>query len=167
MTNKGIQAWVDNHLDYEGDGCLIWPFARTQSGYAKMGYKGRTWLTTRLICTKIHGEAPAGMEAAHSCHNGSGGCVHPKHLRWATPVENAADREATERHNRGRNNPAAKLTEDDVVSIRYLCEYMPQLHVAKMFGVAKETVFGIYRAGRWPHVTRNHTITERVPVPSV
>ncbi len=169
MTKKYVMEWLLSHVNHKGDECLIWPFARASNGYAKMGWDGKTCTATRVMCEIKDGPPPSDIhEAAHSCGKGHLGCIHPEHLRWATPVENAKDREITERHNRGTNNPASKLTEDDVVSIRYLCEAgVKQRQVARMFGIAFETVFGIYRSGRWPHVTRNHTVIERVSAQSV
>jgi len=159
-----VMKWVEAHLGHDGDDCLIWPFASSPNGYGHMTVNQKHWSSHRYICFRVNGLPPSQThQAAHSCNNGHLGCVNPRHLRWATPKENCADTQATNNHDRGENNPSAKLTEDDVVSIRYLCANgVRQRKVSRMFGVAPETVFGIYRSGRWPHVTRNHTVTQAV-----
>jgi len=78
-------------LAYDGDDCLIWPFANIK-GYAQIRINGRTSLVTRLVCEAEHGPAPTdSLDAAHSCGKGHLGCVTKRHLSWKTRLENMAD----------------------------------------------------------------------------
>src|SRR3990167_5821208 len=85
-------AWLRAHADYHGDDCLIWPFARKQDGRGQIGYEGETYGAHEFMCILVNGPAPSPIhETAHSCGNGHGGCVNPKHLSWKTPTENHID----------------------------------------------------------------------------
>lgn len=81
-------------LKYDGDACLMWPFQWPECDYyPRIKYNGKTVKVHRAVCLEAHGPAPEGKnEVAHSCGNGIQGCCNPKHLRWATHVENMADR---------------------------------------------------------------------------
>lgn len=86
--------WLLDHMDYDGDGCLTWPFATGTDGRGMLSshYQG-TPQAHRVMTILTKGPPPSDIhEAAHSCGKGHEGCVHPKHLRWATPLENAADK---------------------------------------------------------------------------
>ena len=77
---------------YEGDECLIWPFARNSQGYGHIRLNGSMVLVTRRVCEADHGEPTDGQSfALHSCGNGHLGCVNRQHLRWGSQVENMAD----------------------------------------------------------------------------
>lgn len=92
-TEKGMPlAWIDEHRNYSGDECLIWPFARTQKGYGTVKIDRRTTSVHRIMCEALNGPAPENMQAAHSCGQGFAGCVNPRHLRWATAAENTDDK---------------------------------------------------------------------------
>src|SRR5260221_680223 len=93
-----IPKWLREYADYSGDECLTWPFARYPDGRANMngGYP------TRAMCELAYGPAPSPKhEAAHSCGKGHEACVNPRHLRWATPKENAADKKIHGTHIKG------------------------------------------------------------------
>lgn len=98
--------------------CIPWPFAKNpKSGYGVFQVKKTTTTAHRKQCELAHGAAPSPEhQAAHSCGNRM--CVNPKHIRWATKVENAADRwlHGTQVH--GERQWYSKLTRDQVKEIR-------------------------------------------------
>ena len=80
------------------------------NGYPVVEWEGRQQYANRVICTLAHGFPPSSLhESAHSCKSNRV-CCNPKHLRWATHMENCADREA-----HGTNG--SKITIDDAVLI--------------------------------------------------
>lgn len=130
--------------------CIAWPYARLTNGYACLSRGRKSYLVSRLICEHLHGPAPSVRhEAAHSCNNGHDGCVNPQHLRWATPVENAADKVVAGTDNRGERCGTSKLTEKDVVEIRTLAASMTHRDIAARFSVARTTVTLIVGRKNW------------------
>lgn len=135
-----VAAWINAHLDFDGEECLIWPFSRDQYGYGK----------SRRMCEEAHGAPPSkDHHAAHSCGQGHNGCVHPKHLRWATRKENQQEMVDHGNSLRGEKNPSTSLSEDDVREIRRLCKGLPQALVASQFSVSQGAVSRIARRETW------------------
>lgn len=154
--------WMVEHLDHDADECLIWPFGRTGSGYGAIYDGGSQKLAHRWVCLKVHGPAPTSRhEAGHTCGRGHDGCVHPKHLYWASPVENAQDRWAHGTQPHGEGAPNARLTEDQVVAIWGLRGVQTTEATAKQFGIAKGTVSWIWTGRSWSWLTGARNVGHR------
>lgn len=134
-------------LPFDGDECLIWPYTRDGFGYGKTSDGS---YVHRLVCEAANGPPPSpSHEVAHSCGNGHGGCISPKHVRWATRGENARDKVLHGRSLRGAKNPTAKLTEAQILQIRSLKDELTQAAIAKKFGVSKQTISLILKGEVW------------------
>lgn len=135
------------------DGCIRWPF--TTHGNPK-----RPWVSlegkkrgsvSRFICEIASGINPGPkIHAAHNC--GKEWCVNPKHIRWATPKENANDKISHGTVCCGERQGRSKLTDEDVIKIRSLEGKMTNVAIAKMFGVKDMQVGRIIRRERWKHL---------------
>ena len=142
-------AWIREHVSYQGDDCLIWPFS-TNRGYGQLGINGKVRKAHRIMCEMAHGSAPSRLhEAAHSCGRGHLGCVNPKHLSWKTSSENAHDRRL---HGspEGGNGTRTILTDDQVREIRHLKGRLSQVKIAKKFGISRGSVEYWHRHERPP-----------------
>lgn len=139
-------------LQFSGDDCLIWPFRRDKIGYARIDLNARNMIASRIICEEVHGPAPSGMDAAHSCGNGHLGCVNPRHLSWKTHAENMADMVRHGRSTRGDRNAQAKIGERDAIFIRSQRGKMTQEALAKMFGLHQSHISDIQAGKRWAHI---------------
>lgn len=158
---------LDRIANYTGDECVIWPFYRNDAGYGVIGTtENKTALVPRVICTIVRGPPPTPKhETAHSCGNGHLGCGTPKHLRWATRLENSKDRIS---HGRA----AKKLTPDQARSIftRAIAGEDAEL-IAGDFSIKATTVIQIKRGHIWSWATgvaqKPYRRSENAPRPDV
>lgn len=136
-------------LPYDGDQCLVWPYSRTVNGYAQLNCGRQKLSVHRLVCEDAYGPPPTRLhEVAHSCGNRS--CVARTHLRWATHVENEADKLAHGTHQFGERNPQSRLTDAEVEQIRALRGQQTQREIAAKFNVSQSAVSFIQTGSRWP-----------------
>lgn len=145
VHNRGNGAavrWLREHASYDGDGCLIWPFARLKNGYGTLAYLGDCHYAHRFMCELVNGPPPSPLhETAHSCGKGHEGCAHPKHLSWKTKSGNMLDSKRHGTHIRSRRN---RLKPEQVAHIRALKGTMTQAEIAGMFKISEPTVRDIY-----------------------
>lgn len=154
-TAPGVAAaWLLSHANYEGDGCLFWPFGKLPAGYGTVDFGEGTVLAHRRMCELRHGKPPsADLDAAHSC--GRESCVNPNHLRWATSTENQADKLIHDTHLRGERNHQHKLTCDEVRQIRsvYAAGNIKMDDLAEIHAVGKSTIFKVVHRESWGWLT--------------
>jgi HNH endonuclease len=145
------RKFLERAFDYFGDECLIWPYGKDGAGYAEINDDGKPTLVHRLVCVAAHGVRPSPQhEVAHSCGRGNQGCISAQHLRWATGVENQADRVAHGTSNRGEGNPQSRLTISDIQEIRRLAsEGVKPTEIAARFSVHRSHVDSIVRGAAW------------------
>lgn len=140
-------------LSYDGDECLIWPFSNNSNGYGQISKGGRPEIVSRIVCEHVNGQhPPESNHAAHLCGNGRQGCVTPKHLVWKTPLENSADRAIHGTNPRGERNGHAKLTAEDILTIRSLFGVETQRQISRQFAVSEQTICDIKKGRVWSHI---------------
>jgi hypothetical protein len=137
-------------LGSETDECLLWPFSMA-SGRPRIKINRHWHIASRYICEHAHGVAPSAKhEAAHSCGNGHLGCMNPRHIRWATKIENENDKIAHGTHNRGQRHGIAKLTEQAVLEIkRGLQSGESERSLASIFSVSRGAINSIREGRSW------------------
>lgn len=147
------QKWLYDHAGYEGEGCLKWPFATRKDGYGHVRFAGTQMYVARAMCLIIHGPPPQeGMHGAHSCGKGHEGCIHPKHVYWATPVENIGDRMRHGTSNRGRAKNQV-LTEQMVRMAKQMRARGSRIcDIARHFDVRYKTLSLIFYGKSWTWV---------------
>lgn len=131
--------------------CIEWPFARLDKGYGIIKDRDRTRTAHSVVCEMVHGVSPgASYEAAHSCGNRI--CVNPVHLRWATSVENNADKIVHGTQTSGEIHGTSRLTEEAVRFIRRNYPRLTQYELAERFSVSQSAVSGVITGRTWGHV---------------
>lgn len=128
--------------------------------YAMLDCEGnkRTARAHRLVAEAFIGPAPSpDHEAAHN--NGSRVSCFFRDLRWATRVQNDADRQVHDTSPKGERNPRAKITESDVKFIR--SEYRAIKHsegarsvveLERRFGLHRASIVNIAKGRTWTHI---------------
>lgn len=155
LRKEKTQGFLKQATSYDGEDCLIWPYARLKNGHAVINIGGKVKIVSRLVCESANGQPPSPKhEAAHSCGNGHLGCIAPKHLRWATRLENERDKFIHGTTNRGERSPMAKLTECSVREIRKRLDAgIRMAQVAREFGISPSAVLNVKTGRNWWFVT--------------
>lgn len=133
-------------LPFDGDDCLIWPYAKDQDGYARIGKR----IVTRIVCEFANGPPPvAGHQATHSCGNGHLACVSKRHLRWKSPAGNSSDMVEHGNSRRGEKHHQVVLSEETVKAIRSLQGELSQRELGEKFGVSQGAIWRIHNRKTW------------------
>lgn len=139
------------------DECWLWTAGRSSNGYGTVQACGKTRGAHREAYEANRGAgAAAGLLVRHRCDVKL--CVNPAHLEIGTFADNNRDRDERGRQvtPRGVAHGSAKLTEDDVRTIR--ATYVPRSRefstyaLARRFGVCAELIGFIVRRKLWVHV---------------
>jgi hypothetical protein len=145
QAQKALAAILVN----DSEECLFWPLSTNDNGYGVVRYAGRQQYVHRVVCEAINGPPPTSdHQASHRCHNGHLGCVTPKHLSWATPHENCAERP---RIWDGVRYIGSRLTEDEARKIRdaYARGNVTVRELGEQFGISSSHAHNIARGKRW------------------
>ena len=141
---SAVLEWMQFHVNHKGKRCLVWPFSVNWNGYGHLRPPGlgKTVYAHRYMCELVHGPAPTEThQASHSCGNGRGGCVNPKHLGWKTPSDNMMDRRAHGTSKRTKRwSQRTSLNQDQVAEIKALKGKMNQREIAEKFGISYQHV---------------------------
>lgn len=157
---QGIK-FINALLDSAPPTCVVWPMNRDPNGYGRVGYNGKLYWTHALVCELANGPRPSkDHEATHSCGNGKGGCVNPRHLKWGTRSRNQLDRRFHGTKSRGHRGASRKLTPENVAEIRALKGLETQRAIAAKFGVSDATIRDIYSGKSWKKPDRVFTVAE-------
>ena len=147
------QRFLDAALSADHRDCIIWPYGKA-NGYGRMRLRRASgWFivnVNRHVCELKRGPAPdESMEAAHSC--GVRACIQWRHLRWATCVDNSADKVLHGTLSRGEGTGVARLSDDDVLAIAK--DVRPDAAIAAEYGVGTETIRKIHAGINWSWLT--------------
>jgi hypothetical protein len=140
-------------------GCIEWTGGNTGNGYGLFYADGQMRPAHRWIFEQAHGKQPADIDVCHRCDNRR--CVNLDHLFAGTRQQNMDDALAKGRRLgrrrggiglRGELSPVAKLTADDVASIRAEREAGVILRVlARRHGVSIACIHNAVNGKSWDY----------------
>lgn len=153
----------------KGEGCWLWT-GTTSCRYGSLWVDGRLHKAHIVSWELATGETkPPGGVIMHTCD--APACVRPDHLRLGTQRENLRDAVAKgrwaggrsvglangaythpERVRQGEAHHAAKLSEEDVRTIRGLHGQVTHRALAQRFGVSQSLIQQIVYRQAWRHV---------------
>jgi len=129
-------------------GCHHWTGTIKSNGYGVININGRLAHVHRVAWELAKGSIPEGAWVLHTCDNRR--CVNPAHLWLGTQQDNIGDMVGKLRHNHGARNARAKLTVEQVRSIRQMDG--TQAEIAERFGVSGSTICRVQSGRFWKHV---------------
>lgn len=139
-----LRRWLDK-VDRSGD-CWMWKAGKSGGKYGQFHMFARPMLAHR-IGVMLAGVDPGELFVCHKCDVPL--CVRPSHMFLGTHKDNMADA-AKKGRMCGENHPLARLTNEDIIMIR--ASMLPQIILARRFGVRKQTISSIKKRRLWGHV---------------
>lgn len=143
--------------------CWYWVAHRAPNGYGRILHDDKVQDAHRVAYQLLVGPIPEGMWVLHKCDVKP--CVNPDHLYLGTVVENTRDavergrvprntlRLEPERASHGTSHYRAKVTDQDVRTIRFLASSgIPQRAIGRKFDIDQSTVSSIVTRKGWKHV---------------
>lgn len=150
ITTEDIVRFKGKYQE-QPSGCYEWQGALNERGYGEFRIDGGRKKAHRIAYTIFKGEIPEGLLVCHSCDNKK--CVNPAHLWLGTDKDNMTDKVSKNRQNKGSLVNHAKLTEEDVISIKIrLKSGQTQVSLAREYGVHPLTILSIKQGKTWTHV---------------
>lgn len=147
--NKSFWARV-----HKTDTCWLWTGTLSDKGYGTFGAgtPGGMVRAHRFSYIIHIGPIPDGLHVCHKCDVRE--CVNPEHLFLGTNADNIRDKVMKGRTPRGVGHWKAKLTEDQVLSIRnlYASGNYTYKVLAEQFGVTLTVIFFICKRRAWKHI---------------
>jgi len=119
-----------------------WEFtgAKDSHGYGRIGYKNKVFSAHRLSFYLFKHRLFKGDCVLHKCDNPR--CINPEHLFLGTQKENMLDCKTKRRHTWGQKSSLAKLSNDDIESIKYLVSLnkYSQYDLAFLFKITQSNI---------------------------
>jgi hypothetical protein len=134
-----------------GSECIIWPYS-VGGKYGLVSFNGKQTTAHRVALELAKG--PPEEDGLDACHDpilcSSSLCINPNHLRWDSRKNNVADKEISGTQLRGEEIWKAKLTKQDIMTIK--SDTRIQRDIAKEFNVSPAAICLIKKGKRWKHV---------------
>jgi len=131
--------------------CWNWKGAKDYDGYGFIKHKDGTQLRAHRVSYEIHfGTFNKNLFVCHHCDNPS--CVNPEHLFLGTNSDNQLDmyKKGLGPDLSGENNPASKLTLEEVNKIR--ADTRTHIKIATDYGISLGQISNIKRRKQWKKI---------------
>lgn len=148
---KEAEEYIQENSRVDNHGCWIWQGGTTKSGYGYGYFKGVKYHGIHRLSLRVRDRLKENPNRQIKCRHGNvngrpcpRACVNPAHLSWGSAKNNAQDRKRDETSLTGERNPSAKLTQQQVNTIRKRGKVGTYLELAE--GYSKEFGFEISRS---------------------
>ena len=133
------------------NGCWEYGGVTTKWGYGAICSDGKTFSAHRFMFENKFSAIPEGLWVLHKCDNP--GCVNPEHLFLGTTQQNTKDRNAKNRQARGVSHGRAKMSEEDVLSMRSQHKNgVPVKELAVKYSISLGNAYAIISRAKWKHI---------------
>jgi hypothetical protein len=134
--------------------CWEWTGSLNEWGYGRFYFAAKEWRAHRFSWLLHFGPIPIDQLVLHTCDNPK--CINPNHLFLGSHIDNMRDKIRKKRYKSqtGDKNFAAKLSEQDVLNIRYqyISSKISQYKLAEHYGVTRSTISAILTRRSWQHI---------------
>lgn len=153
-TTIGERFW--RHVDRaEPEHCWLWKGSKHRQGYGVFRIyplhrrkNPQFFLAHRMAWTLTHGHISLGLKVCHYCDNPP--CCNPAHLFLGTQKDNVQDAAEKGRLWSGESHQWAKLTREDVNTIRILHGSGVRIaRIARIFGRSWQGINSIITGRTW------------------
>lgn len=143
---------IDSRIEIRSaNECWSWTGSTNPDGYGIVSENGSRRVAHRVAYERVYGVIPDGLVVRHRCDNPP--CCNPSHLVVGTHADNSKDMVERGRSAKGIAHPGARLTDEEVRSIRSLhSKGQGVKSLANTFGVNSGTVWFIVNGHHWKHV---------------
>jgi hypothetical protein len=148
-----LTNFFEKYVEIDYKGCWIWLGSNNGKGYGHLTNPSRRIhvMSHRLSWMFFRGQIPDELKVLHKCDNRL--CVRPNHLFLGTQLDNMKDCISKGRKEVGEDNARSKLTESQVLEIRYLySEGLSRREISKIFDVLPNQIRLIVKNLRWKHL---------------
>ena len=135
--------------DRSPDKCWEWQGTMASVGYGQVTFRGQVVYAHRLSWELANGRQPLRNEQIrHSCDNRR--CVNPAHLSNGTFYDNMQDAVARNRFKHAEHHWSARLTANDVRTIRELgAAGMRHQEIADKYNMCRSAITNIINRKTW------------------
>lgn len=159
---KTLQRFWSKVEKRSDDECWEWKAGKTPAGYGLFYFEGRRIGAHRFALMTVVGRIDENIFACHRCDNPL--CVNPSHLFLGTQSDNMLDMSAKGRHFahatpervlRGEDHGMARLTWEQVGTIRSLADQKTQEELSEEYGVSVRVIQLIILNKAWKDANYN------------
>lgn len=148
ISNVGVAGARKIVWDVAENGC--WnciSHKASNHGYPQGSYKLGRRSIAKVMYERKFGEVQKGLLMRHKCDNPM--CINPDHLETGTTSDNMFDRDVRGRTAKAEDAGQAKLTWEQIRSIRAMKGKASQRKIAKMFDISQPNVHAIFVGKSW------------------